>query len=43
MEGQESKWTDGAIVDWEGKSCIFVNKKISLLGSAMFLTAKWRR
>lgn len=43
VEGQESKWTDGAIVDWEGKSCTFVNKKISLLWSAMILTAKWRQ
>lgn len=39
MEGQDSKRNDGAIVEWEGERCIFVNKKISLLWSAMFLTA----
>lgn len=43
VEGRDSKQIDGAIVKWEGKRCMFVNKKISLLWSAMFLTAKWRR
>lgn len=27
VEGQESKWNGDFLVEWEGKTCMFVNKK----------------